>query len=51
MTERAFWSGHMRLSLVRFPIRLFPATWVRDKIMLHKYDRDSGQHIRHASFK
>ncbi|MGV8712744.1 MAG: non-homologous end joining protein Ku [Nitrosomonas sp.] len=49
MTERAFWSGHMRLSLVTFPIRLFPATSARDKIVLHKYDRDSGQRIRYQN--
>lgn len=49
MAEHAFWSGHIRLSLVTFPIRLFPATSSRDKIVLHKYDRDSGQRIRYRN--
>ena len=49
MAEHAFWSGHIRLSLVTFPIRLFPATSSRDKIVLHKYDRDSGQRIHYQN--
>lgn len=49
MSEHAFWSGHIRLSLVTFPIRLFPATSSREKIVLHKYDRDSGQRIHYQN--
>lgn len=49
MAEHAFWSGHIRLSLVTFPIRLFPATSSRDKIVLHKYDRDIGQRIHYQN--
>lgn len=49
MAEHAFWSGHIRLSLVTFQIRLFPATSSRDKIVLHKYDRDSGQRIHYLN--
>lgn len=49
MPQHAYWSGHIRLSLVTFPIRLYAATSSSEKISLHKYDRESGQRIHYQN--
>ena len=49
MPQHAYWSGHIRLSLVTFPIRLYAATSTSEKISLHKYDRESGQRIHYQN--
>lgn len=47
MAARAYWKGHIRLSLVSFPVRLHAATTESEKISLHQYDKDSGERIRY----
>src|SRR5690606_5154902 len=49
MPRHAYWTGHIRLSLVTFPIRLYPATSTAEKIRRHKYDRESGQRIHYQN--
>lgn len=47
MAPRAYWKGHIRLSLVSFPVRVFAAVTSSEKISLHQYDRESGDRIRY----
>ena len=49
MPQHAYWKGHIRLSLVTFPVRLYPAVTVSEKISLHKYDKDTGQRIHYQN--
>jgi DNA end-binding protein Ku len=49
MPAHAYWKGHIRLSLVTFPVRLYPAVTESEKIRLHKYDKDTGQRIRYQN--
>ncbi|MBO0903015.1 Ku protein [Jiella sonneratiae] len=46
-TPRAYWTGHIRLSLVSFPVRLFAATSPARTIQLHQYDKNTGERIRY----
>lgn len=47
MAPRAYWKGHIRLSLVSFPVRLHAAVTASEKISLHQYDKDSGSRIHY----
>lgn len=47
--QHAYWTGHIRLSLVTFPVRLYNAVTATQKIRLHKYDRDSRQRIHYKN--
>jgi len=49
MPQHAYWKGHIRLSLVTFPVRLYPAVTETEKIRLHKYDKDTGQRIHYQN--
>jgi DNA end-binding protein Ku len=49
MVQHAFWTGHIRLSLVTFPVRLYNAVTETQKIRLHKYDRESGERIHYRN--
>jgi DNA end-binding protein Ku len=49
MPQHAYWKGHIRLSLVTFPVRLYPAVTASEKISLHKYDKDTGQRIHYQN--
>lgn len=49
MPQHAYWTGHIRLSLVTFPVRLYSATAPGEKIRLHKYDRETGQRIHYQN--
>ena len=49
MPQHAYWKGHIRLSLVTFPVRLYPAVTESEKISLHKYDKDTGQRIHYQN--
>jgi DNA end-binding protein Ku len=46
MAARAYWQGHLRLSLVSFAIRLYPASIPARQIAFHQIDRKSGQRVR-----
>lgn len=48
MALRAYWKGHIRLSLVSFPVRLYAAITASEKISLHQYDKESGDRIRYS---
>lgn len=47
MAARAYWKGHIRLSLVSFAVRLHAAITATEKLSLHQYDRDTGERIRY----
>lgn len=49
MPQHAYWKGHIRLSLVTFPVRLYPAVTTSEKISLHKYDKETGQRIHYQN--
>jgi len=49
MPRHAYWTGHIRLSLVTFPVRLYPALASGEKIRLHKYDKATGQRIHYQN--
>ena len=47
MAPRAFWTGHLRLSLVTIPVRLYTAASSERRIELHQIHEPSGQRIRY----
>jgi DNA end-binding protein Ku len=47
MAVRAYWSGHLRLSLVSIPVQLIPATKSTSKITFHQVHKPSGSRIRY----
>jgi DNA end-binding protein Ku len=49
MAARAYWSGHLKISLVSFGIELFSATKSRATISFHQIDRKTGQRVRHLN--
>lgn len=48
MAPRAYWKGHIRLSLVSFPVRLYAAMTDTEKVSLHQYHKKTGERIRYA---
>lgn len=49
MAGRSIWNGHIRLSLVTFPVHLFAATTESEKVRLNKVDRKSGKRIHYQN--
>ena len=49
MAARAYWSGHLKISLVSFGIELFSATRSQATIAFHQIDRKTGQRVRHLN--
>lgn len=47
MAPRAYWKGHIRLSLVSFSVRLHAAITSTKKVSLHQYDKESGERIHY----
>ncbi len=47
MAPRAFWTGHLRLSLVNIPVKLYPATSSERRIELHQIHEPTGKRIRY----
>jgi DNA end-binding protein Ku len=47
MAPRAYWKGHVRLSLVSFPVQLFSAAASGSRISFHQIHRPSGQRVRY----
>ena len=43
---RAYWKGHLRLSLVTCPIELFPATSQAEKTHFHQINTKTGHRLR-----
>jgi DNA end-binding protein Ku len=46
MAPRAYWQGHLRLSLVSFAIRLYPAFAPARQTSFHQIDKKSGRRVR-----
>ena len=44
---RPYWKGHVRLSLVTFPVQLHTATANNARVRFHQLDRKTGQRIRY----
>ena len=44
---RPLWSGQIRISLVSFGVKLFPATEAKSEIHFHQIDRKTGERVRH----
>ncbi len=44
---RGYWKGHIRLSLVTFPVELYAAVTETKKIRLHKLSRETGERIHY----
>jgi DNA end-binding protein Ku len=49
MAGRPFWSGQLRISLVSFGIKLFPATSSTSEISFHQIDRKTQQRVHHLN--
>ena len=47
MAPRAFWTGHLRLSLVNIPVRLYPATTSERRIEFHQIHVPTGKRVRY----
>jgi len=47
MAPRAFWTGHLRLSLVNIPVRLYPATTTERSIAFHQIHEPTGKRVRY----
>ena len=45
-TGRAYWKGHLKLSLVTCPVALFPATTLSEKTHFHQINRKTGKRLR-----
>lgn len=45
MAPRASWKGHLRLSLVSCPVRLYPATTTKDRIAFNQLHKDTHNRI------
>ncbi|WGF89219.1 non-homologous end joining protein Ku [Marinivivus vitaminiproducens] len=46
MASRPYWKGHIRLSLVSFPVELHTATNTGGRIHFHQIHRDTGKRIK-----
>ena len=46
---RPYWSGQLRISLVSFGVKLFPATETKSEIHFHQIDRKTGERIHHQN--
>src|SRR3954451_2998120 len=47
MAPRAYWKGHVRLSLVAFPVQLFSAAATGSRISFHQIHQPTGQRVRY----
>jgi DNA end-binding protein Ku len=47
MAPRAFWTGHLRLSLVNIPVKLYPATTSERRLEFHQIHQPTGKRIRY----
>lgn len=46
MPPRPYWKGHLKLSLVTFPVALYPAINAQSKLAFHQISRSTGARIR-----
>jgi DNA end-binding protein Ku len=47
MPPRAYWKGHIRLSLVSFPVQLIPAIDSKERVSFHRIHRPTGERVRY----
>src|SRR4051794_29161082 len=47
MAPRAYWKGHLRLSLVAFPVQLFSAAATGSRVSFHQIHQPTGQRVRY----
>jgi DNA end-binding protein Ku len=47
MAPRAYWTGHLRLSLVNIPVKLYPATTSERAIAFNQIHKPSGKRVRY----
>jgi DNA end-binding protein Ku len=47
MAPRAYWKGYLRLSLVSFPVQLYPAIDTSRDIHLHQIHKPTGERVRY----
>jgi len=47
MAPRAFWTGHLRLSLVNIPVKLYPATTSERRLEFHQIHQPTGKRVRY----
>ena len=47
MAPRAYWKGHVRLSLVAFPVQLFSAAATGSRVAFHQIHAPTGQRVRY----
>ena len=47
MAPRAYWKGHIRLSLVSFPVQLYSATATGARVEFHQIHRRAGRRVRY----
>ena len=47
MAPRAYWTGHLRLSLVNIPVKLYPATTSERSIAFNQIHKPTGKRIRY----
>jgi DNA end-binding protein Ku len=47
MAPRANWKGFLRLSLVTYPVALYPATSESEKISFNLLNRQTGHRIKY----
>jgi DNA end-binding protein Ku len=47
VAPRAYWKGHVRLSLVSFPVQLIPAIETKERVSFHRVHRPTGQRVRY----
>lgn len=47
MAPRAYWKGHVRLSLVAFPVQLFSAAATGSRVAFHQIHGPTGQRVRY----
>lgn len=50
MSARPSWSGHLRLSLVSCPVKLFPGTSSSDRVAFHTLSRKTHNRLRQQMF-
>lgn len=48
-SPRAYWTGHLRLSLVVVPVRLFAASSERTKVRFHKIYKPTGERVHYQN--
>lgn len=49
MAARAYWRGHLRLSLVTAPVRLYAAVTSSGRIAFHKIHKPTGERVRYQN--